>query len=139
MKIYAISIRVLSDILLQTLHHLLSDSIFSVGLQNAESQNISVKLAFKVLKTYSVGPDNDIVVVGESGMFGVFVHDFNIETGAILNGEGLIVEFTQQVDIFIVDFSNRDGEDGFLFGKGLSFGHKGKIKGLGKFEICNSK
>lgn len=129
-KIYAISIRVLSDILLQTLHHLLSDSVFPVGLQNAESQNISVEFAFKVLKSYSVGPDNDIVVVGESGMFGVFIHDFNIETGAILDREGLVVEFTQQVDIFIVDFSDRDGKDGFLFEKGLSFGHEGKIKGL---------
>lgn len=54
----------LGKILLQLLHHLPPNSVFSVGLEHNKSENIGVELLLVIFQPDGVAPNYDIVVVG---------------------------------------------------------------------------
>ena len=73
-----------------------------------------MEVTLEILSTNSVGANDNIVVVSETGVFGVLGDYFHVETGAVLDRESLVVEFTQQIDIFVINLANSDRQYAFL-------------------------
>ena len=73
-----------------------------------------MELALKILKSHSISTDDDIIVIGQSRVFSIISHDFDIETSAVLDRKCLVVEFAQNVDVLVVDLADTDGQGFFL-------------------------
>jgi len=78
MQVNPIHMRVIGDIFLEKVHHLLSDTEFAVWFKHAECEDVRVGSLFEVLNSYGVGSNYDVVVKGESGMLCVLDHDFHV-------------------------------------------------------------
>lgn len=89
-------------------HHLAPDAEFTIGLEDNKSKYIGVFLLLVVLKTDRVGTYDNVIVVGKSGELSVLGCYFHVETGGVLNREGIKVKFPENVNILIIDLSNCD-------------------------------
>ena len=69
-----------------------------------------MRLTLEILNSNSICADDNIIVVCESRMFCIFGHDLHVETSAILDGECLVVELAEKVDILVVDFADCNWE-----------------------------
>lgn len=108
MQVNGYSICLLFHIFFKVLHHLIANSIAAIGLQYSKGENIGMLLFLIVLHSYGIGSNNDIIVEAELGELSVLKCNFDVEGCAILNGEGLKVNLSQQIDIFVVDIPKGD-------------------------------
>jgi hypothetical protein len=68
-------------------------------------------LVLVVLNSDCVSADDDVVVVGEFAEFCVLGSDFDVETSRVLDGKGLEIDFTHNVDVFVVNFAHCDRQN----------------------------
>ena len=46
-------------------------------------------------------------------MLGILSHNFHVQTGTVFDRKSFIIKLSQEIDIFIIDFSDRDGKNSF--------------------------
>lgn len=105
MQVYGDCLRIIPNLFLKLLHHLIPNSISSVWLKNTKSENVGMLLLIKLLDPDSIGSDDNIIIIAESGEISILECDFDVEWSAILDRKSLKVDFPQHIDILIMDIS----------------------------------
>lgn len=82
--------------------------MLAVLLEDSKGEYVSMQSSLEVLKTDSVSTYCDVVVKGKPGKRGVLRDDLDVQRGAVLHGEGCIVQLAEDVYIFVIDLPCRD-------------------------------
>ena len=62
-------------------------------------------LVLVILDPHSVGSNDDIIVEAKLGELCVLEGNFDVERSAVFDGESLKVDFSQHVDVLVIDVS----------------------------------
>lgn len=68
-----------------------SNAVLSVRLKHPKGQYVSVEFALEVFSPDSVGANDDVIVVGETGVFAVLGDNFHVEARTVLDRECFVV------------------------------------------------
>ena len=82
------------QILLNVLHHLPTDVVFSIWLKNAKSENIRMRSFFEILESNRIRSNDYIIVECEFRQLGVLHYNLDVKGCTVFDRKGLEIKLS---------------------------------------------